>query len=100
MWIKRLDRMPDWKARTRDPLWVVLILLAALAGCGEPDDAGEAAVEGAVEGVSSEEMVGQASPMSLEEAESLGIVDTTVSVGPPVGADSQLLVTPAVPEPE
>src|SRR5687767_13269916 len=62
--------------------------LLALTACGgESSDAG-ASAEGAVEGVSAEEMVGQAAPMTLEEAERLGIVDTTISVGDPVGPDS------------
>lgn len=81
------------------PTWAAALLLAIVSACGDGSDSnGEATVEGAVEGVSSEEMVGQATPMSLEEAESLGIVDTTVSVGPPVGPDSQELVTPLPPE--
>lgn len=78
--------------------WALALVLVVFTACGGADDSSnDTTVEGAVEGVSSEEMVGQASPMSLEEAESLGIVDTTVSVGPPVGPDSQDLVAPLPP---
>jgi hypothetical protein len=80
--------MSDGKRAGIGRHWIIVILASALAACGGDAEPEEAAVEGAVEGVSSEEMVGQASPMSLEEAESLGIVDTTVSVGAPVGPDS------------
>ena len=90
--------MPDRPVPGSGRVWTVMILTALLAGCGGDGEPEDAPVEGAVEGVSSEEMVGQASPMSLEEAESLGIVDTTVTVGPPVGPDS--LSVPNSPPPQ
>lgn len=98
MLIERPFRMRERRGMVTPRVWVATFLLGAVVGCGNADEPGDGTiVEGAVEGVSSEEMVGQASPMSLEEAESLGIVDTTVSVGPPVGPDSQDIVTPLPP---
>lgn len=68
--------------------------MVGLAACG--DDPGEEAQPAeAAAGVSREEMVGQATPMTLEEAESLGIVDTTVRVAPPVGPDSLPVYNPS-----
>lgn len=91
--------MPDRRLRGFATAGIVSLLAMSLSACGGDADPEDTAVEGAVEGVSSEEMVGQASPMSLEEAESLGIVDTTVSVGPPVGPADTAPVPGAPPSP-
>lgn len=71
------------------------ILFAVIAGCGSSGDDDQQPGSSSVEGVSSEDMVGQAAPMTLEEAESLGIVDTTVRVAPPVGPDSLPVYNPS-----
>ncbi len=69
------------------------MLISFAAACGGSGDEVEQP-SGAGAGVSNEDMVGQASPMTLEEAESLGIVDTTVRVAPPVGPDSLPVYNP------
>jgi hypothetical protein len=90
MSIERRFRMRDWRSAGAGKVWVVAILALSLAACGGDEAPDEAATGGgAAEGVSREEMVDQGAPMSLEEAESLGIiVDTTVGVSSPVGPDS------------
>lgn len=47
------------------------------------------------EGLSREEIQTQAEAMTLEEAERLGIVDTTIRIEPPVNPDS-ILPIPAI----
>src|SRR5690606_23519807 len=85
---------PVAKGRT-----AVTLLLAsaglALGACG-----GDAADEPVVtdqpqryEGLSPAEIQSQAEPMTQEEAERLGIVDTTIGVGAPMNPDS--VVPPA-----
>jgi hypothetical protein len=56
----------------------------------EPEDAPTAS-EPAYDGLSREEIQRQAEQMTPAEAESLGIVDTTIRVEPPMNPDSLLL---------
>ena len=75
---------------------VTVVLAGAVTACGDSlDEVQPPNAPGA--GVSNEDMVGEATPMTLEEAESLGIVDTTVRVAPPVGPDSLPLYNPTAP---
>lgn len=71
-----------------------MMLLVALSACA--NEAEETVTEGEAEfeGLSPDEMQRQAAPMTPEQAESLGIVDTTITVGAPIGADS--VVQPGV----
>lgn len=71
------------------------MLVAIVSGCGSSAD--DEQPSGAGAGVSNEDMVDQAAPMTLEEAESLGIVDTTIRVAPPVGPDSLPVYNPTSP---
>lgn len=68
---------------------VLIGMLAIAAGCGSdaeetrfgPDDP-------EYEGVSLEELERHAEPMTLEEAERLGIIDTTIRIEAPINPDS------------
>lgn len=59
-----------------------------VTGCAGDTDDEVSAGEGAVEGVSRDELEYQAEPMTLEEAERLGIVDTTIGLADPANPDS------------
>ena len=73
------------------------ILVAA--GCSDTpaaDTSGGAAPE--YDGLSREQIESEASMMTIEEAESLGIVDTTIRVVPPMNPDSvEALDNPILP---
>ena len=73
---------------------LAVLVVAGLAACG--DDSAETAAEAEpqFEGLSPEEMQRQAESMTPEQAESLCIMDTTITVGAPIGADS--VVQPGV----
>jgi len=70
--------------------WCAGLLIALLLGCApdSPPPPPPPALEEGYEGVSPEEMVRQAEPMTPEEAERLGIVDTTIRMESPIGPDS------------
>lgn len=74
---------------------VVLPLIMTGACESAPEEAAESQSEIRIdpaeyEGLSREEIEAQAEAMTLEEAESLGIVDTTIRIEPPVNPDSVL----------
>lgn len=77
--------------RIAAPALALAVVLTA-AGCGNsdagPDANGVAADSEGYGGLTPEEIRRQAEPMSPEEAESLGIVDTTIHMESPVGDDS------------
>ena len=62
--------------------WTVIALALALTACGGAESEAPAAVQGgpAVEGLTPEQIQAEAEAMSPEEAESLGIVDSTIHV--------------------
>lgn len=73
----------------------LLVTLVAFAGCGaEPPSPGaESGVEeSAYDGLSPEEIEREASSMTLEEAERLGIVDSTIRIEVPTSPDSLLIL--------
>ena len=74
-----------------------LLVFPLAVGCG--GDAGEpgGTAEQEFEGVSPQELELNAEPMTLEEAESLGIVDTTIVPGSPIGPDSIPVLNDAQP---
>jgi hypothetical protein len=71
--------------RSRSAVLIPLLATLALSGCGRDEPAMEpgavsGAEEPAVDGLTPEEIRRQAEPMSPEQAEQLGIVDTTIHV--------------------
>jgi hypothetical protein len=78
-----------------------VLVLAAGCGTGNGDPPVPAAVEEdpVFEGLSREEIERQAEPMTLEEAERLGIVDTTIRIESPIHPDS-IIELPPPPEPQ
>ena len=64
----------------------LFILAACGGGADAPENSAPATGEGA--GLSREELEASAAAMSPETAESLGIVDTTISVQSPMPAES------------
>ncbi|MQA89537.1 MAG: hypothetical protein GEU90_04810 [Gemmatimonas sp.] len=63
--------------------------MASLGGCGDPADEAPSSDSGPeYEGRSREQIEAEAAPMSPAEAESLGIVDTTIRMQPPMNPDS------------
>lgn len=73
---------------------VALLLLAAIPACGGEAEEAPAEREAQFDGLTPDEMQRQAASMTPEQAESLGIMDTTITVGAPIGADS--VVQPGV----
>lgn len=67
---------------------VTLACVVVLFACRSEVDEPVETVDPEYEGVSLEEMERQAEPMSLEEAERLGIIDTTIRIEPPIHPDS------------
>ncbi len=78
-----------FRAATLPPIAVVLML----AGCGgEPQPRAEPILEQSeYDGLTPEEIQLQATSMTLEEAERLGIVDTTIRIEIPINPDSLLI---------
>lgn len=77
----------------------MIVLLPAAAACDgvATDQPSESEEDAEVyEGLSPEQIEMQAEPMSLEEAESLGIVDTTIRLQPPMNPDSVIPLDTAV----
>ena len=77
------------RARARTPLTLALAGLLALAACGKGEKEDAAPDAGAaidtlndnpLDGVSQEQIQRQATPMTPEQAEQMGIVDTTIHV--------------------
>jgi hypothetical protein len=65
--------------------------LFVLAGCGPEEPAAPpptAEEEREFQGLTPEEIQQQAEPMTLEEAERLGIIDTTIRIESPIHPDS------------
>ncbi len=80
-------------SRPSVPVVAILLSLVLSAGCGQPEqDAPPPPLQDPeYDGLSREEIEERASPMTPEEAERLGIVDTTIHIEPPVNPDSLLL---------
>lgn len=73
--------------------WPALLLLPLLVACGggeeeEPPESMQTNPE--YRGLSREQIEAEATPMTQAEAESLGIVDTTIRIQPPMNPDSVL----------
>ncbi|HUE96332.1 MAG TPA: hypothetical protein VMN39_06710 [Longimicrobiaceae bacterium] len=64
------------------------MLLLAVAACGEAEEDAPAATLPEYEGVSRDQLEAQIEAMTPEEAERLGVIDTTMGVGPPMDPDS------------
>lgn len=82
-------------ARSRSPLgvWAALLLVLGVGGCQDtvPERSAEPTRSSEeYEGLSREEIERRASSMTPEEAERLGIVDTTIRIEPPMDPDSVL----------
>ena len=70
---------------------VFVVALLGLAGaCGETEPEAAAPADEAFEGLSREELQQQIESMTPAQAESLGIVDTTIRLQPPMDPDSVL----------
>lgn len=67
---------------------MLLALFVAALGCVSESPEALDVPDTEVEGLSREQIEQQAEPMTLEEAERLGIVDTTIRIEPPVNPDS------------
>lgn len=80
-------------------LFPVLFAAFLLAGCSDTPAADTESPEQAeYDGLSREQIESEASMMTIEEAESLGIVDTTIRIVPPMDPDSVVpLEQPIVP---
>lgn len=77
---------------------VAICVGLALWGCSDEPETEDTAAEVEYEGVSSEEMQSEVEAMSLEEAERLGIIDTTIQIVPPMDPDSvEALDQPIIP---
>jgi hypothetical protein len=89
------------RARMRPvPRLALLGLIALTAGCGNgADDTPPGYTEPEFDGLSREEIELQAEPMTPEEAERLGIVDTTIRVESPIHPDSVPLLESQPPDP-
>lgn len=73
----------------RGVIGVIATLLIILAsGCGEESPEPPPVSDPEYEGISREEIERRAEPMTPEEAERLGIIDTTIRVEPPMNPDS------------
>jgi hypothetical protein len=73
----------------RVPVIAALAVITLLAGCrGEAEEEAPVYSEPEYEGLSLEEIQSQAEPMTPEEAERLGIVDTTIRIESPIHPDS------------
>lgn len=73
-----------------------LAVLLVMVGCGGEPQARQASEpileESAYDGLTPDEIRLQATSMTLEEAERLGIVDTTIRIEVPISADSLLIL--------
>ena len=88
-----MSMLTDWLGeqrvynRSRSAALLLLALLAAGCSSDASDDTLGADQE-EFQGLSREQIETEFEPMSLEQAESLGIVDTTISIVPPIDPDS------------
>ncbi len=74
-------------------LLAAVLVLAACGGEPPPPPPGELILEeSAYDGLTPEEIQLQATSMTLEEAERLGIVDTTIRIEVPINPDSLLIL--------
>ena len=92
-------RTPPRKVTQRFRATIVAIGLVLLAGCAEEEVQPQAAELPEYDGLTTDQIQSQAEPMTQEEAERLGIVDTTIRTNPPMNPDSVLPldVPPVVP---
>lgn len=83
----------------RSSLVLLLGGLTAVAACSdEPEPESTPGTSAEYDGLSREQIESEASIMTIEEAESLGIVDTTIRVVPPMDPDSvEALENPIIP---
>ncbi|MEX2581954.1 MAG: hypothetical protein WD766_01695 [Gemmatimonadota bacterium] len=88
---------PQTATRLRQRLAVAALGAGMLlGGCNGEDEAAPAAVEPEYEGLSREQIEADATPMTPEEAERLGIVDTMIRLQPPMNPDSVVPLDSAV----
>jgi hypothetical protein len=70
-------------------LGALLVLATSLAACGDAaEEPPASAGDPEYQGLSREEIEAEATPMTPAVAESLGIVDTTILMQPPMNPDS------------
>jgi hypothetical protein len=69
-------------------------MMASVLACESDDEPAPAADAPDYEGISQEEIQRNAESMTPEQAESLGIVDTTISAESPINPDTSLLIPP------
>ena len=96
--LRRIAGLPGLALRRR-LLAVAVGVLCVMTGCDGPAAEPPGAGEVEYEGVSRDQIQLEAESMTPEEAERLGIVDTTIHIEPPMNPDSvlPLLPTPLVP---
>lgn len=84
------------RASVRTSLAAAVLLACAVAGCGssEPEPAAETdtTARPVVEGLSPEQLQERAEPMSPEQAEQLGIIDTSIHVERQMSVEDSLLL--------
>jgi hypothetical protein len=68
----------------------LIAMLCFSAACGDTDPEAAAPADETYEGLSREELQQQIESMTPQQAESLGIVDTTILMQPPMDPDSVL----------
>ena len=80
------------KVTRRGRAAIVGMGLVLLAGCGGEEVEPQAAELPEYDGLTTDQIQSQAEPMTQEEAERLGIVDTTIRTNPPMNPDSVILL--------
>ena len=83
-----------WRWVNREGSTVAVVAVVLVGGCGAEPQPEPRFSEPEYEGLTREEIERQAAAMTLEEAESLGIVDTTIRIEAPMNPDIVLAIPP------